>query len=248
MANGSVRSIRILISRPERRNRTGADRIWGSPSGALSDCGVTSRIAPSRVGRICMLIWSVATSMRSISAVRKARWRGPGISRQLLLISAARDQPALRCRIGKPRRLIDAAGVAKPLAHSAAHELLYLARWNAQPGRPLGLILGDQRARDIIAVTHALLDGVGRRHSVASAIKQYSGKQARLASSCAGVALGGIGGALRLNRIPQRRIDDRRVLARMGLPLVNDLAEISAVLQYQIERTAREWLAASQAT
>ena len=62
------------------------------------------------------------------------------------------------------------------------------------------------------------------------------------------MALGGIGGALRLNRIPQRRIDDRRVLARMGLPLVNDLAEISAVLQYQIERTARERLAASQAT
>ena len=33
----------------------------------------------------------------------------------------------------------------------------------------------------------------------------------------------------------------------MGLTLVNDLAEIGAVLQYQVERTAREWLAADVA-
>src|SRR5262249_60303639 len=91
-------------------------------------------------------------------------------------LRGARDQPALRCRIGKPRRLIDAAGVAKPLAHSAAHELLYLAGWNAQPGRPLGLILGDQRARDIVAVTHALINGRRRRHSGGSSHETSSRK------------------------------------------------------------------------
>src|SRR3984893_1296755 len=43
-------------------------------------------------------------------------------------------------------------------------------------------------------------------------------------------------------------VDDWRVCARMGLSLVNDLAEIGAVPQHQVERPAREWLAADQAT
>src|SRR5467141_4271779 len=43
-------------------------------------------------------------------------------------------------------------------------------------------------------------------------------------------------------------VDDWRVFARMGLSLVNDLAEIGAVPQHQVERTAREWLAADQTT
>ena len=39
-----------------------------------------------------------------------------------------------------------------------------------------------------------------------------------------------------------------RVLARMGLSLVNDLAAIGAVPQHQVERPARERLAADAAT
>ena len=39
-----------------------------------------------------------------------------------------------------------------------------------------------------------------------------------------------------------------RVLARMGLSLVNDLAAIGAVPQHQVERPAREWLAADHPT
>jgi hypothetical protein len=45
-----------------------------------------------------------------------------------------------------------------------------------------------------------------------------------LRSACAGVALGCVTGKLRLNRVPQRLIDDRRVFPRIGLFLVNDLA------------------------
>src|ERR1700730_2684507 len=86
-----------------------------------------------------------------------------------------------------------------------------------------------------------------RRHPVAVAIKQHAGKQARLAISRARVLLGGVAGKLRLNRIPQRLIDDRRVAARMGLLLVNDLAPVNAVLQHQVERAAREWLATRDA-
>jgi len=55
-------------------------------------------------------------------------------------------------------------------------------------------------------------------------------------------------GELRLHRLPERLIDDRRVFAPMGLALVNNLAEIDAVPQYQVEPTAREWLAADAAT
>jgi hypothetical protein len=71
---------------------------------------------------------------------------------------------------------------------------------------------------------------VGRRHAITAAIEQYPGEQARLASSCAGLALGGIADELASNGIPQRLIDNRRVFARVGFALMNDLAEIGAVL------------------
>src|SRR5205085_4354718 len=74
-----------------------------------------------------------------------------------------------------------------------------------------------------------------------------AGEQARLTSACAGVALGGIGGELRLDRIPERLIDDRRVFAKIRLLVVNDLAPVNAVLQHQVERAAGEWLATRDA-
>src|SRR6202047_4844251 len=89
---------------------------------------------------------------------------------------------------------------------------------------------------------------MARRHPIAVAIKQQAGEEARLTMSSACVPLGGVAGKLCLNRIPQRLIDDRRVLTRMGLLLVDELPSIDPVLQHQIECAAREWLAASQAT
>src|SRR5215472_13829876 len=111
--------------------------------------------------------------MRSIRAASKARWRGPGNSGQVLAISAARANNR-RCVDGSENqyRLIEAAGIDKPLAHSAGHELLDLSGWDAQPGGPVGLILGDQRAGDIVAVAHAVFDGVGWRHPIAVTVKQ----------------------------------------------------------------------------
>src|SRR5215472_4440235 len=89
---------------------------------------------------------------------------------------------------------------------------------------------------------------MARRHPIAVAIKQHADEEARLASFSAIVALGGVAGGLCLDCIPERLIDDRLVFARIGLFVVNDLAAINAVLQYQVERTASEWLAAAQAT
>src|ERR1700758_4227315 len=112
--------------------------------------------------------------------------------------------------------------------------MLDLPGWNAQGGGAFALILGDQRAGDIVAVARALFDRIARRHPVALGIKQHAGEQARLVSAGASVARAAIAGELCLNRIPERLIDDRRVFAGMGLALVNDLAAIDAVLQNQV--------------
>ena len=42
--------------------------------------------------------------------------------------------------------MVDAAGIDKPSANSTGHQSLDLSGWNAQRGRSLGLIVGDQRA------------------------------------------------------------------------------------------------------
>src|SRR5436305_520197 len=134
------------------------------------------------------------------------------------------------------------------MPQSAGHRLLYFAGWDAEAGRSIGLIFGNQRSRDIVAVASSFLGRMGRRHAIAVAVEQHAGEQARLASACAGVALGGIGSELRLDRIPRRLIDDRRVFAGMGFSLVSDLAAIEAVLQHQVERAAGEWLTPNAAT
>src|ERR1700719_4747024 len=88
---------------------------------------------------------------------------------------------------------------------------------------------------------------MARRHPVAVAIKQHAGEQAGLVISCARIPLGGVAVKLSLDRVPQRLIDYRRVLARMELALVNYVAEIGTVLQHQVECAARERLAAAEA-
>src|ERR1700682_6777956 len=98
----------------------------------------------------------------------------------------------------------------------------------------------------MVAVARALLDGMARRHPIAVAIKQHASEEARLPSFSA-VALGGVAGQLRLHGIPERLIDNRRALAKMGLSVVNDLASINSVLQHQVERAAGEWLATRDA-
>ncbi len=126
--------------------------------------------------------------------------------------------------------------------HSAAHELLDLRGRNPQPGGVLGPNFRDQRAGDIVAVMRAALYCMARRHPVPVATKQHAGEEARLPSFSAMVVLGGVAGKLGLDRIPGRVIDDWLVFAKVGLLVVNDLAQIEAVLQHQVERTADEWL------
>ena len=80
------------------------------------------------------------------------------------------------------------------------------------------------------------------RHGIAVAIKEDPGERAQLARWWARMARGSVFGEPCLNRLPDRLIDNWPVFAGTGLPLVDDLAEIDPVLQYQVERTAREGL------
>src|SRR6516164_160586 len=100
----------------------------------------------------------------------------------------------------------------------------------------------------LVVVAPALLDRVARRHPVALGVEQDPREQARLVRAGAGGALDSIAGEPHLSRIPQQLINDWRMFARMGLSLVNDLAAIGAVPQHQVERPAREWLAADHPT
>src|SRR5215472_4629376 len=111
----------------------------------------------------------------------------------------ARNEPALRRQIGKLFRLVDAGRIEKPLAHSAGYEVFDLRGWDTQPGRSLGPIFGDQRARNIVAVACAPFDRIARRHPVALGVEEHSGEQAWLVSAGAAVALGRIAGKPPLN-------------------------------------------------
>src|SRR6202040_3039341 len=88
---------------------------------------------------------------------------------------------------------------------------------------------------------------MARRHPIAVAIKQQAGEEAGLVSWCGRVPRGDVAGKPSLDRVPQRLIDDRRVLARLELALVNRLASVNAVMQHQVERAARKRLAADGA-
>src|ERR1700731_902734 len=88
---------------------------------------------------------------------------------------------------------------------------------------------------------------MARRHPIAVAIKQQAGEEAGLVISCARVPLGDVAGKLSLDRVPQRLIDDRRVLARMDLALVNYFDSVNGALQHLVERPAGERLAADEA-
>ncbi len=71
-------------------------------------------------------------------------------------------------------------------------------------------------------------------------VMEKAGEQARLGGIRLDDVAGAVVGKRALHLLPQRRIDDRRMLAGMARPLVDDLAAIEAVLQQAIEGGASE--------
>src|ERR1700691_349475 len=81
-------------------------------------------------------------------------------------------------------------------------------------------------------------------HSLAMCIEQYPGQQARLLCGHAMVSIDTVVTQDRLGFVPKRLLNDRRMLTRVALVLMHDLAAIDSVLQHEIEGTAGERLAA----
>src|SRR6266849_5456649 len=84
---------------------------------------------------------------------------------------------------------------------------------------------------------------MGRGHAVALAVEQQPGEQAGVLNPNAGAALGGVLRESGVHGVPQCGVDDRLVFAGIGLILVDGLAAINPVLQYQVERAATDRLA-----
>jgi hypothetical protein len=171
--NGSALSIRILISRPDRRSRTGTvvglihrRRSWT----------IKERAEPSRADMDIDLVGADVDAFDEIC--KQGALAGCGQLRPTLAdLRGAHDESTLGRRIGELRRLVNAAGIEEPLPHPAGYKLLDPQGWNAQPGGPVRLSLGDQRAGDIVAIARALCDRVGRRHRIAVAIRHHAGEQ-----------------------------------------------------------------------
>jgi len=114
----------------------------------------------------------------------------------------------------------------------------FVRRPIAQAGN-LAVHLGDVRpTRPIVPIAASVATRVSGARPQAGHRRQRGGTRALDLSPLCRTRLG----------IPQRLINDWRVFARMGLSLVTDLAAVGAVPQHQVERPAREWLAADHPT
>ena len=117
-----------------------------------------------------------------------------------------------------------AGAVGEQGANPIGDDLLHLGSWDPIGARSLGPSSRNQWPRDVIAVALAGLHRMRRAHAVAKTVEDQPSQQARLLrrASCPSVA--GIGGQMRLGLVPQRLIDDRRMLAGIMPVLVDDLA------------------------
>ena len=70
-----------------------------------------------------------------------------------------------------------------------------------------------------------------------------TGEQAYVVIAVAGATINSVCRQGLLNLLPEILIDDRRVLAWIGLVLMHDLAAIDAVLQHVVERSPSQRLA-----
>jgi hypothetical protein len=112
----------------------------------------------------------------------------------------------------------------------------------ADTGMRAGILLANatqQATADVIAITLAPTDRIGRGHGVAATVENQpgeksSGLQPRPAPGAP------IGQEPGLNRTPESLVDNALVLTGIAHAFVDDLAEIDAVLQQVVERPPSE--------
>src|SRR5208282_3951149 len=102
----------------------------------------------------------------------------------------------------------------------------------------------QQRPAHIIAIPSSALVGVNRTHPVSGIIEDQAFEQRAGWPVSPAHFTATISGEYLLNLIPKFGPDDRLMLARIALLLVNDLAQVNAILQDAIEMAAAERFAA----
>ncbi len=121
------------------------------------------------------------------------------------------------------------APIPSPAVKFRQNQLLDWLGWDSRDGARLVFPPLSDRARDVVAITRALLDRMAWRHRVAAIIENLAHQQ------CAALrlAIGGavqIVGELSLHRVEQPDIDNRLMLGRPGTAMMIEFAEIVAVL------------------
>ena len=94
----------------------------------------------------------------------------------------------------------------------------------------------------MVTISGSLLDGICWRQALAGFVENHARQRAGVLSArrC---PLHTVPGKHRLDIVPQRLVDDRRMFAGLGIALVCCLATVNAVLEDQIKRPTGEPLA-----
>ena len=132
-----------------------------------------------------------------------------------------------RAAASRRQRLRDGVGIGEEGFEAGDDEDLELARWQALPlFDPAGRsVVRDQPARDIVAISHALLHRMGRRHRFALGVEENAGEQiGQLCPVARACPLDAVGFEFLLNLPPEVLVDDGRMFTGIGGALVDDLA------------------------
>src|SRR5258706_3020777 len=105
----------------------------------------------------------------------------------------------------------------------------------------------QERRRYVVAIADASFRGVGWAHTMAGIIEQQPCQQMVGLATYDG-AVGPLGEGFLSDRVKQRAIHDRRLLARQDLVLVFDLADIEVIAQQIVQRATAERDAAARST
>ena len=98
----------------------------------------------------------------------------------------------------------------------------------------------QQRALDVIAITPAVIDGMGRREGNALRREQQPRKQAWMLGASSSPLAAGVHCELSLNLVPGLSVDDGFMLSFVAATLVRNAADIDRIGKNAVEVTAAE--------
>jgi hypothetical protein len=138
----------------------------------------------------------------------------------------------------------DRSLIGKEGSKPGDHQALKIGRRDPPSLRP---VLGgpdDERPRYVIAIARSLLDSMAWRQSFAALVKDKASEEAWLRCIRSHRTIHSVLRKHCLNLVPQRLVGNGRMLSRIGVAFVRDLAAIDAVLKHEIEGAVGEFLAA----